>query len=1383
MSAVREPLKEGSIIRLSNGFCAEITGKPLGEGGGSLIYPAVRVHFEDGCVIREPMHYALKECFPLSDKYPFKRNEAGCIVPETDQEESRSFLASVQAMQCREADITKKIYNVASRMIPILETASEVELSTDQKTFQKINNTFTVMESLSQKGVSLRTFIHENRQGVKAFTALRIIEQVLYALREVHEAKYLHLDIQDGNVFLKGNLQDGSLQATLIDFGSSRQCLEDGLTAPVRDKALFTTRGFSSPEMRKNDGSLRLGPSADLYSAGYLLLMLLTGKRYEPETIAGMQGKNILSPLRMRHTECPSFLAESLQQILRHSLAQDIEDRYHTVAEMLQDVTRLRESLEPARSSLHAVRYDAFICYKHNDLDTPVVKALQNALEHFHIPKEIRKKTGKQRFERIFTDMGELSGCADLGTAIRDALANSDWLIVICSKTTPESIWVCEEIENFLANHDRSHIIPILTEGEPDESFPKEIRSDNNKTVMLAADARGSTREEVIKNIRKDTVLRVAAPMLGVSYDALKQRRRIYMMQHVAAAAAFAVVLMAAITIYTILTSNQIKAAHRETLIRQGELLSERSDALLRQGDRMGAIQAALEALPESSDDDKPVTDEAVYALHNATYAYWDSAFACFQSDYILTTNTTVSQKPVVNPDGSLLALTDHVESLYIYDMSSAKLRSRFSLSDIDSTFADETLSETRFLSDGNLLLKTDNYILCWDPVNEHLLWQFKITANSGWDSKQSVLLVDDDRQCFYLVMPYGSDENHQSVYPVLAGDLKTGKSLLQPDIPKDNDTLNSIQKAVISEDGRYIILAVSSIMDERPCCLIAAESESGNILYEEEIGNDISIRELQVLNDHSVAVLTEAEDYENAAKNSCLKFLSLHDGSLQYEEESSHFYLQHRGIRVFDSVLAVWHEEHLKLIDTGSFQSLQEYQLPAPVLNVAKYKNNSLIAVLTDGSCWRVFIDSRLSFYCGCVEGTFSEVCDYENNGLHFLLSGYSSNRLAAMSEHDYEGFTQPDIGENDSVNSVVYMHADNDWFRIFGVKSGIQDSSGEYLSISRTGSNKILSMTDSKGYKDPIGIFKTDTEDALYYLVQERNGDSTRIGLYAWGITTNKLLGHTELPEAFSLCQTSVSDTHIILYCGNELLIFPIDSSHTAEENFSACTSLTLEEQSIRKVVPLPDNTGFLAQIHTPEETQIKKLNANTGNWEETEISLKANAEILAVSPDSKLAAVQENGLFVLYDLKDGNKADILPESCSTKSRALFIDDRYLLIWGDSGFLKTWDLLQREIVMTDDTEYIWVSSMAKDGDYLQIHTTTINEDILFSRHSADPCVRIYTLKNDGTFKHYFDFASGAACMQTGELTSFGTKIGFTEIMDLDQLIIKAREILMGGR
>lgn len=1397
MSVIREPLPKGTLIRLPNGFCAEITGDTLGEGGGSLIYPAVRVYTKEGCIYREPMQLAIKECFPLSEKYRFRRDETGSIIPGTDLKEGAAFLASVQAMQRRESDVTGQIYNVASRMIPVLETAGEIEISVDGKNFRKAANTVTIMESLTGKGVALRSFIQENRRGVSALTALRIIEQVLYALREVYEAGYLHLDLQDGNIFLKGNLKDASLQATLIDFGSSRPYLSDGLSAPVTDKVLFTTKGFSAPEMRKNDGSLRLGPAADIYSTGYLLLVLLTGKRYETEIIAGRYGKDILTPLRMRHTSCPSFLAGSLQEILRRSLAMDPQARYRSAAEMLTAVTKLREALEPERSPLHAVRYDAFICYRHGDRDTLAAKTLQAALEHFHVSSEIRKRTGKKRFERIFTDLGELSACADLGTAIQDALAGSEWLIVVCSKETPDSLWVSQEIETFLETHDLSRIIPVLIEGEPDESFPKEIRSDNIKSqTMLAADARARTKEEMVRTIRKDTVLRLAAPMLGVSFDALRQRRQIYAAKRTAVIAAVSSSIMAAFTAYTLYQSAQIKAAHHETLVRQGELLAEKSEELLKQGDRMGAIRTALEALPEgSSDGSKPVTDAAVYALNQASYAYWDSAFACFQSDGLLTPGTTISGVPSVNPEGSLMAVTDSAGRIYIYDLMTLRQKGNFILADIDTSCADEALNEIHLLSEGRLLLKTDSHILCWDAANECLIWRTKITAEPGGqpgDAKQSLLITDDDGERFYLILPHGSNEKWQAVYPVLTGDLETGVLLRELDIPAGDHSLQQLQAGALSKNSRLLILGLSAVMDERPCDLMGIDLENGKILWEEEIGKDIEIKRLLVLDDHSAAVLTKKEDYEKSARVSHLKCFSTVDGSPLYEEEGSFFYLQNQGLMSSGNgddtapVLAFWQEDHLKLLNTASFLTLQEYQLTAPILNVTPYRNNSLIAVLSDGSFWQVFTDSNLVFFCGSAEGTFSNACAYENKGLHFLISGYSSNRMIALSEHDYEDFRQPEIGAGNYVSGVTYLSARDEWFRILHAGTESSEGRGEYLAVAHAGSDGQMSITDCEGFKDPIRIDQTPAEPVLYYLRSEEKEEALQVSLCAWGIQSGELLAESEeLSDSFSLCRAASSDTHIILYFGNELLIFPADVDSAAEESLAACSSITLEEgQSLREVMALPRNSGFLVQIRVspsqsrPGMTLIKKLDAGTGCFTEPEMSLEANTDLLAVSPDGALAVFRENNLFVIRDLASGSKIDTLPETCSTKFRACFADEGHLLIWGDSGYLKSWDLSRREIVATDDNELIWISNIYKDGEYLQLQTQSLNQDILFSRHSADPGVRVYKYYKDGSFAHYFDFAAGVACMQAGELTSLGTETGIARIMDLDQLIQRAREI-----
>ena len=55
-------------------------------------------------------------------------------------------------------------------------------------------------------------------------------------------------------------------------------------------------------------------------------------------------------------------------------------------------VHTMREEKE-TRSTLY--KYDIFISYKHEEIDKATARYLQKALEQYHIPKEIQKKTGK----------------------------------------------------------------------------------------------------------------------------------------------------------------------------------------------------------------------------------------------------------------------------------------------------------------------------------------------------------------------------------------------------------------------------------------------------------------------------------------------------------------------------------------------------------------------------------------------------------------------------------------------------------------------------------------------------------------------------------------------------------------------------------------------------------------------------------------------------------------------------------------------------------------------------------------------------------------------------------------------------------------------------
>ena len=49
--------------------------------------------------------------------------------------------------------------------------------------------------------------------------------------------------------------------------------------------------------------------------------------------------------------------------------------------------------------------YNAFISYKHADIDNKVAASIVKGLERYHIPGKIRKKTGLKKIERIFRDI------------------------------------------------------------------------------------------------------------------------------------------------------------------------------------------------------------------------------------------------------------------------------------------------------------------------------------------------------------------------------------------------------------------------------------------------------------------------------------------------------------------------------------------------------------------------------------------------------------------------------------------------------------------------------------------------------------------------------------------------------------------------------------------------------------------------------------------------------------------------------------------------------------------------------------------------------------------------------------------------------------------
>ena len=71
------------------------------------------------------------------------------------------------------------------------------------------------MASMENKGESIASWYQKNNRYTMEMI-FRVIQETLFAVREVHLAGYLHLDLQEGNIFVTGQPTDESLTCFLL---------------------------------------------------------------------------------------------------------------------------------------------------------------------------------------------------------------------------------------------------------------------------------------------------------------------------------------------------------------------------------------------------------------------------------------------------------------------------------------------------------------------------------------------------------------------------------------------------------------------------------------------------------------------------------------------------------------------------------------------------------------------------------------------------------------------------------------------------------------------------------------------------------------------------------------------------------------------------------------------------------------------------------------------------------------------------------------------------------------------------------------------------------------------------------------------------------------
>jgi len=187
--------------------------------------------------------------------------------------------------------------------------------------------------------------------------------------------------------------------------------------------------------------------------------------------------------------------------------------------------------------------YWAFISYSHKD--RPWGDWLHRALETYRIPKRlVGTHSGSvvvpARFLPVFMDRAELPASTNLTSNITDALSSSRYLIVICSRRSATSHWVNQEIATFQKLGRGDRILACIVDGEPnasdgkpgflaeDECFPltfrRQLHTDGSlsdlRSEPIAVDLRPNG------DGKRNAVLKLAAAIIGVQFDTLRQREQ-----------------------------------------------------------------------------------------------------------------------------------------------------------------------------------------------------------------------------------------------------------------------------------------------------------------------------------------------------------------------------------------------------------------------------------------------------------------------------------------------------------------------------------------------------------------------------------------------------------------------------------------------------------------------------------------------------------------------------------------------------------------------------------------------------------------------------------------------------------------------------------------
>lgn len=292
--------KQFSDIKLSDSYLPigsflrdkYLIGRVLGEGGFGITYIGYDINLDTQVAVKEffPRNYASRE-----------RGDGAQVIP--NEGEAEEFFFKQRDRFLGEAKRLAKFRNTPA-IVSVLD-------------FFKDNGTaYLVMNYVD--GMTLRNLLEFSDGRITVEEALKIIEPVMIALKEIHAEGFIHRDISPDNIMIS-NLSN---RVYLIDFGTAREnSINEDKTVSV-----FKKSGYTPPEQLRTKG--KQGPWTDIYALCGTIYRCIVGVK-PLDVTDRLFGEELVKPSQYGIPISPQIEAAIMKGMEIHN-----EDRFQSIDEL-----------------------------------------------------------------------------------------------------------------------------------------------------------------------------------------------------------------------------------------------------------------------------------------------------------------------------------------------------------------------------------------------------------------------------------------------------------------------------------------------------------------------------------------------------------------------------------------------------------------------------------------------------------------------------------------------------------------------------------------------------------------------------------------------------------------------------------------------------------------------------------------------------------------------------------------------------------------------------------------------------------------------------------------------------------------------------------------